>query len=609
MDRVSVSDRVLIQTGRWLRAGARTAWAARWMLLLAAALATLGLRGAASCGHDFDFHLDSWMDAARAWRQGVWMPGWAQGPAWQAGESRFVFYPPLTWIAGALLGSLFGAGVGGWTLSSWVFVFAALLASGLATRRLAGEWLPRETAQLAGLLAILAPYALFTAFERSALAELAAAPWIPLAVLFSTRVGSQTAGTGQGTGSVSNRSTRMLALVIAGCWLTNAPTGVMLCYMLAGVALIAAWSERAWWPVIRAAVAVIVGLGLAAFYLVPAALEQRWVNIDAAKGAGMRVEDSWLFARHIDAALAFHDAVLRRASIVFALTAAISLAGILVVARAGGLQRSARARWLPLLLLLPMVCILQFPASAVVWHLLPKAEFLQFPWRLTLLLTPGCAIFAAQALPLLHRKLRVSLIVAAVLLSGFACFFVFHQPCDEEDNIAAQLAQSQHEGFPPTDEYAPIGADSALLAAGLPAGCLVANPQTPLGAVDDDGQRRWTPEASSCIATASASELSSSRISLFLLAPRDGYLILRLRRFPAWSLFVNGRPEDAAIVREDGLYAVPVSAGFSRIDARWTTTQETICGRWISLAALVLWLFLWRMSWRRQPCGRGHGLH
>ncbi len=573
-----------------LRGFAGAAGRARWMLLLAACLTTLGLRGTASCGHDFDFHLNSWMDVARAWHEGVWLPGWAQSAAWQAGEPRFVFYPPLTWVIGALLGGLFGATTGGWTLATWLFVFAALVMSGLTTRRLAVEWLSCETAELAGLLAILAPYALFTAFERSALAELAAAPFVPLAILYATRRSPSR----EGQGILRDHSTPMLALTIAGCWLTNAPAGVILCYMLAGVALVTAWSERAGWPVVRAAVAVVAGLGLAAFYLVPAALEQRWVNIHAANDPGMRVDDSWLFARHTDTALVFHDAVLRRASTLFVLTALIALIAIFLVARARGLPQQHRVHWLPLLLLLPVVCLMQFRASAMVWHTLPKMAFLQFPWRLTLLLTPCCAIFAAQALQLVRRKLRIAVILLAAALAGYACFTVFHQPCDEEDNIAAQRAQSQREGFPPTDEYAPQGSDNVLLAAGLPAGCLVADPQVLPGAadpVDEDGQPRWPMQI--CIAMASATELRADRQSFVLRAPRAGFLVLRLRRFPAWQIRVNGRPKIAAIEREDGLYVVPIAAGWNRIDARWIATPETILGRWISLfslAALLVWI-------------------
>ena len=75
------------------------------VILLAAfvAIAPQLIRGN-SCGHDFDFHLVSWLDCVNAWRHGIPYPHWAPSPNYGAGEPRFVFYPPLTWMLGAALG-------------------------------------------------------------------------------------------------------------------------------------------------------------------------------------------------------------------------------------------------------------------------------------------------------------------------------------------------------------------------------------------------------------------------------------------------------------------------------------------------------------------------
>ena len=57
-----------------------------------------------SCGHDYDFHLLNWFEAAAQFRHGNLHPQWAISPAFNAGEPRFLFYPPISWTIGAILG-------------------------------------------------------------------------------------------------------------------------------------------------------------------------------------------------------------------------------------------------------------------------------------------------------------------------------------------------------------------------------------------------------------------------------------------------------------------------------------------------------------------------
>ncbi|MGH9596436.1 MAG: hypothetical protein ACRD3K_06525, partial [Edaphobacter sp.] len=176
------------------------------------AIAPLIARGC-SCGHDFDFHLLSWFEAARQFTHGNLHPHWAYTPAWNAGEPRFVFYPPLSWITGAMLGLILP-----WHWTPIAYTWLALTASGLALYRLARDFATPTAALIAATLYMVNPYMLFTAYERTAYAELLAAAWIPLLLHAILR---------------KQVTIPRIAIPIALLWLTNAPAAVMSCYALA----------------------------------------------------------------------------------------------------------------------------------------------------------------------------------------------------------------------------------------------------------------------------------------------------------------------------------------------------------------------------------------
>jgi len=124
----------------------RNRLAAPAIILVAAivAVAPLIVRGPSN-GGDYGFHLISWIDAQRSISMGIFYPHWANIPNFGAGEPRFVFYPPISWMAGAVLGMLLP-----WKAVGLVLYILLLTATGLANRALARETLADGPATLAG---------------------------------------------------------------------------------------------------------------------------------------------------------------------------------------------------------------------------------------------------------------------------------------------------------------------------------------------------------------------------------------------------------------------------------------------------------------------------
>jgi hypothetical protein len=567
-----------------------------------------------SCGHDFDFHLVSWFDCLNSWRHGILYPHWAASANFGAGEPRFVFYPPLTWMLGAALGLMLP-----WTLVPIALTFLLLAATGLATRALARQLLTDGAATLAGCAALFSGYAFFTAYERAAFGELAGGCWIPLLLLFALREcdvshpfrtergkdGARSILVGPICRRAFDGSVAPLALVLAGCWLSNLPLGVMACYLLAAIAVAAAVLARSWAPMLRAALAASLGLALTAVYLLPAVVEQRWIDLrQVIDDPGERIESSWLFARHADPALADHDTVLLKVSLIAASMIAVALISLLVCWSRGRLS-TARRWWIPLALIPLAVLLLQLPLSLPVWNLLPRLRFLQFPWRWLVVLEAPMALFFAAAIWPTRRWLRVAAAVLCATFFVMATAFVakdFYQACDDEDAVAPMVsAYRSGAGFAGASEYAPPSADNTLIATGLPAACLVADPATELGLVPSDADSdnaipAWNAAQGSCDATLSWQLDQPEHKLLRALAPHAGFLILRLRGYPAWRIVVNGRLIASLPHRDDGLIAVPIPQGKVDLAVDWTTTPDVIAGRWLSALAVLLLTALWLLE-------------
>jgi hypothetical protein len=500
------------------------------------AAVTLMLRGN-SCGHDFDFHLLSWMEVSRSWHAGLAYPRWVQDANYGAGEPRLIFYPPASWMLGGLLGTLFG-----WHAAPVLFILLSLAIGGAGMYRLAREWASSSAATFAACLYIANPYALFVAYERSALGELLAAAWLPWMVCFALRKQS---------------SVVPLALSIGALWLTNSPAAVVASYLLALLALVMWMVERKPWPALRAAGGMALGLGLAAFYIVPAVVQQRWVQIERAISPGMRVEDSFLFGHTSNA---FHDQVLHKASWIFV----AEMAAALLAAWLASKQKADGSARLALTACLPVIVLLQFPISMPVWTYAPHMKFLQFPWRWVLALNVILCVLAAMAAKLSRRGLALAAIVMAMLAIGGG--WRFYQPCDDEDAVTPQVA-AFHAGLgvEGTDEYSPTGADTSKLTPGLP---LV---------------RVFGAQG----AIAHATLANAEHWSVSLTTPEAGYAVLRLMDYPAWRVTLDGQTVPSRPLRDDGLMAVPVAPGSHVIEVAWQTTRDVTLGRILSLLALL----------------------
>jgi hypothetical protein len=609
--------------------GGRSVYSAIILGAAAIAVVPLLIKGP-SCGDDFNFHLTSWLGALQSWRHGIAYPHWAMDANWEAGEPRFVFYPPLSWMLGAALGSILP-----WNLVPAALSFLMLAACGFGTRALGRSLLSEAQATLAGCLAIFSGYTLFCIYARNAFGELLGGFWIPLVLLLALRTRSQEGNVWQ---RALDGSAAPLSLAIAAGWLSNGPVGVIACYLLAAVTTLAAVLERSWAKIIRATIATALGIALAGFYLLPVARERSWVDLHAATDNDwVQIENNFVFAenpameQHEE-----HDRVNHQVSLIGVIMLTLTAGAILAAWVRYRLPK--RQLWMPLAAIPPAVLFLVLPVSLPVWELLPLMRMLQFPWRWLLTLEAPMAIFLALAIwpDLTARKSRgtkrsakarhgrwqlatAGILCGALFLAGIARGFTFFQTCTVKNNdvFAAILSDfASGTGVGGQLEYVPDGADRKLLAWGLPGACLTSEPFTELGRemVSPDKTvhvKMWRPTQHSCEADYAIrkgpARAGEEHYEVKAVLPHPGYLILRLWRYPAWQVSVNGRTVEKMPARDDGLMAVPAPAGSVIVNVDWTTTPDVIAGRWLSaigaLALAGIWFLERRQMQKALPAG------
>jgi hypothetical protein len=512
-------------------------------------------------GHDLNIHIESWMDAESQFHQGIFCPRWATEANYGFGEPRFIFYPPVSWMLGALIGHLFL-----WKIAPAVYVWICLVLAALTMRIFAADWLPPRQAIVAALLYALNPYMLVTAYTRCAYAELLASAVFPLLLWGGLQIA---------------RSPRVAfattALALAAIWLTNLPAGVIASYSLACVLIGLSILHRSIRPMLHGGVAALTSMGLAAFSLLPAAWERKWVNIDAVLNPNHRPEANFLFASN---SMRIMYLFSRRLSplAVFLIVAAITA---LIFARK--LRSQAPEAWWPLTVLCLFSSFLMFRVSSPLWRILPNLRFVQFPWRW---LFPLCAVAILMITSAVtgSKRERILWTAVALVLAAIDAGIVYAKQWypNATADIAAEIQSGR--GYPGLAEYTPIG--SQVLS--LPK-------DAPLVAVEGS----LATESAQTERAVYVEVWSAERKTLTANLSHPQSVKLKLLAYPAWQASVNGRPAVLKGDPQSGQLLLSLPAGPSLTEVRFIRTWDRTAGIAISISAAALLTGLQLLLYRR----------
>jgi hypothetical protein len=536
-------------------------------------------------GHDISFHLASWLDVAGQWREGVFFPRWAQWANWGFGEPRFIFYPPASWMLGAALGSVLP-----WRMVPGAYIWLVLLLSGFAMWRLARESLPASQAIAAALIFVVNPYQLVVVYYRSDYAELLASALFPLLVLGALRMvrnGSRRNDSHQNDSRQNNwhqnwTAVPHLALVFAAIWLSNAPAAVIATYSLVLLLVVGCVERRNLRPFIPGAAAMAIGFGLAAFYIFPAAYEQRWVQISQVVSGNYHLDKNFLYARSLDP-----EFVLFNWKVSTVALGAMLLTGVAGVFSARK-RREHQTLWWMLVILAAVSAFMMFPLSLWFWHHLPKLQFLQFPWRWLVPLGIPYAFFLASAIGQ-SRWRWIWYAALALVIAATATVIVRDAWWDSEDIPLLQTAIRTGHGYEGTEEYAPLGCDLYDLPGAIldPESPKVFQKSSPTPLV-----QRFTPDsrkdALGPLAQISIDKWLPQQKSLGVVTSQPVTLALRLLNYPAWTVQIDGAMVDPGSEPGIARMLVSVPAGQHRVEVNFRRTWDRTAGAAISGFSLIL---------------------
>jgi hypothetical protein len=399
-----------------------------------------------------------------------------------------------------------------------------------------------------------------------------------------------------GNSSTSQRSTTPRAIasfaaVFAAVWLSNAPAGVIASYSSFAMFGFAALTRKSWQPLMRGIVSLALGFGLASFYILPAAYEQRWVNIAQALSSGLLPSENFLYTIINDPEHTLFNWIASTIAILLMILTGLAALRARRQAQADNAVLQNKV-WLALLLLAGLSTALMLRFTSPLWAVLPKLRFVQFPWRWMSLLSVVFAVFLGSAMGR-KRWGWIWAVATFALIGGTAVVLVQRGWWDTQDIPALRAAIANGEGFDGTDEYDPAGDDHTNLPTKSPQAMVMDTDSIP-GPNSRPTIRveRWSPEYK---------EVSVNSREPFFLG-------LRLLNYPAWHAEVNG----ALVISRGGddynEMIVPVPAGESHVRVRFARTWDRTLGGGLSLLSALAALGLLVTGIRRGSTRRAVSL-
>jgi hypothetical protein len=553
---------------------------------------------------DGALHLYRTVELDQCWQDGVYYPRWAPDLFLGYGYPIFNFYAPLLYYLAEVLHA-FGFSFQG---AIKVIQVGTFLLYGLGMYVFAREIVGRKPALLAAAAYAYVPYRFKEAFVQGdypqflALALLPLVFWAFYKIIVTRKPRYIVVGAClYGTLILSHNITAMLTSPFLGLyvvWMT-----LSLAPLSPGGGEKNSRRNQVFWKnlvseVLLALAALALGLGLTAFFWLPALYEKRWVQLDLLTKGFFDFRQHFLSLGELLSPSMPLDTAASNPYMPFNLgTAQVFLplvAGLALLPRFG-LRREEKSHLLFSLASLILCVFMMLPASTPLWEHVPFLAFTEFPWRMVGLAGLFTALPAGMSLRLLTNRGRLSpafiaLALGLVLVPTTVFVYLYpRQPFIEyPDPTPADIVEFELEshawGTTSGSEYLTIWVtekpeDSPLLPlyrAGQPISKLDSQ-HLPEGVqaemlshtVVSDSYRFTSPQA------------FTARFNTFY--------------FLGWRAYLDGEERDIQISQPHALIEVAIPPGQHTLLLRFEDTPVRLLANGLSLAALLVTLIISRI--------------
>lgn len=520
-----------------------------WGLLLAMILSFWAVSSFFTPGF-FSMHDDTQVvrvqQMAQALADGHFPVRWVKDLGYGYGYPLFNFYAPLPYYFGGILGML---GFGALTATKIMMVVGILL-SGLFMYLLARQFWGEIGGTVSALFYMYAPYHAVDIYVRGAVGEFWAYGFLPLMALGLYRRWVIVGGIGFAGVILSHNLTAMMLtpfLVIAT---------LLNCYIT--------YKKRKLYPIHYTLYPILLGLGLSAFYWLPALLELGFTNVQSQIGGGADFRDHFVCWQQLwqsewgfgGSAPGCVDGLSLKIGKLHIIASFIVLIGSIFFWKKDRLQSAVVPLAFGFLLL---AIFLMLEISKPLWESIAPMGFLQYPWRF-LLLASFFSSFLAGGIVLWRLRRFESILLFLLLIFNIKLFepqTILPQTVDDYINgnnikwVTSKLS----------DEYMPRDFAKPMF-------------------TNDTVKRRISIEKIKVDKTQElVFETNENEIKtvLVLVAP-----------FPAWQVFIDGT-STSYVSRNNGI-EVTIPQGTHTIKLLFVQTAVEKIGNSISFVSTILLL-------------------